>query len=90
MTTRTGEQHTAATKHQGWDAIVAEIEKRFEHMKTVQPWCIDAVSAHLLGVHERARHTLLCLGEYLARVLVEICTKHGVNLDTVQVQHVKS
>lgn len=85
---RSEEQLTAATKHPGWDAIVADIEARFPHFDSVQKLCIDAVSAHLLGVPERAEHDLLCLGEPIAHRLIEICESHGVDLRSIRVKHV--
>lgn len=80
---RTESQHTAATRHPGWDGIVAAIESRFPHNKPVQDWCIDAVSAHLLGVPDRAQQDLRCLGETLSGALTEICAKHGVDLTSI-------
>lgn len=87
---RVSEQHTPATQHLGWDGIVVDIEKRFEHTNVVQKYCIDAVSAYLLDQHERAQHDMLALGETLSGALVEICKRHGVDLTDLAVKHIRS
>ncbi len=87
---RTEEQHTAATRHPEWQNIVSDIETRFQHYETVRLWSIRAVGAYLLGMHSNASHIMLCLGESLSSALVEICTKRGVDLKSLDVHHVHS
>ncbi len=81
---RTAEEHTAATAHPGWNTIVHDIEQRYQHMESVQEWCIRAVGAHLLGRHDHEMQVLQCLGESVTNWLTQTCAQHGITLHSVQ------
>lgn len=71
---------TPALAYPYWDNIRDEIEEKFRHGSDRELWAIDAVSAHLMLVPDRAQRSLQMLGADAAQSVHDICAKYGITL----------